>query len=168
MLYWLSKSTKRTLAEMSVGVILFNLLLGMAAALILPGTSYPVMPVIKGLCVGMAAAILMLIHMADTIERSLQSGDPDYARKTTIAQSMLRKGVFIAAIFLCWYFLRADLLAIVIGTMGMKAGAYLQPLIHRISGGQDNACAGPQEGIGPAGDLEPETASNEKLEERRT
>ena len=28
-------------------------------------------------------------------------------------------------------------LAAVIGAMGMKAGAYLQPLVHRISGGKD-------------------------------
>ena len=28
-------------------------------------------------------------------------------------------------------------LAAVIGAMGMKAGAYLQPLVHRISGGKE-------------------------------
>lgn len=137
MLYWLSKPTKRLLKEMSVGVIFFNVVLGIAAVLFLKNASTPVLPVLKGLCVGAAAAILMLVHMADTTERVLTSGDPDYAKKSTIAQSMIRKVFFLAAIVISWYVLKADPLAIVIGTMGLKAGAYLQPLIHRVSGAKD-------------------------------
>ncbi len=141
MLYWLSKPTKRLLAEMSVGVVFFDLLLAAAAFLVLPKTSYPFMPVFKGLCLGAAGAVLMLVHMADTIERSLQSGDPDYAKKMTIMQSMLRRMVFIVGMGFCWYFFKADLLAIVLGAMGMKAGAYLQPLVHKVSGAADEPYA---------------------------
>jgi hypothetical protein len=87
--------------------------------------------------VGAAAAILMLIHMADTTERALSSGDPDYAKKITIAQSMIRRVVFLAGLVICWYVLKADLLATVIGTMGLKPAAFLQPLIHKVSGAKD-------------------------------
>jgi len=131
---WLDKSTKRLIAEMSVGIVLYNVLLGVLAVLFLPRTSYPVLPVLMGLFVGALGAVLMLVHMAVTTERVLDSRNPDYANKHTVMQSMLRKVVFVAAIFFCWRVLGADLLAAAIGAMGMKAGAYLQPLIHKAFG----------------------------------
>lgn len=130
---WLTKSTKRMLAEMSVGIILYNLLLGILACVLLPKVSYPVIPVLLGLLVGAVAAILMLIHMAVITERALESQNENYANKKTIVQSLLRKVVFLAALFFCWRVLKADLLAMVIGATGMKMGAYLQPLIHRFT-----------------------------------
>lgn len=134
---WLSKSTKRLLAEMSAGIIFYNMILVILALVMLPRVSYPVVPVVLGLVVGAAGAICMLIHMAVTTERVLDSGSESYANKFTVAQSMLRKLVFVAVLLICWKVLKIDLLAAVIGAMGMKAGAYLQPLIHRISGGKD-------------------------------
>lgn len=128
---WLSRATKRLLLEMSVGIVLYNLLLGMLAWVFLPRVSYPVIPVLWGLLAGTVGAILMLIHMAVTTERALESRNEGYASKTTIVQSMIRKVVLVAALFCCWRVFRVDLLAMVIGAMGMKAGAYLQPLIHR-------------------------------------
>lgn len=134
---WLSKSTKRVLAEMSVGVILYNLLLGVLAWLFLPKVSYPVIPVLTGLFVGAVGAIGMLVHMAVMAERALDSMDEDYANKLTVAQSMIRKLVFLAALFFFWRVVKADLLATVVGAMGMKAGAYLQPLVRKVSGYQE-------------------------------
>ena len=134
---WLSKSTKRLLAEMSAGILFYNVILIILAVLLLPRISYPVVPVVLGLIVGAVGAICMLIHMAVTTERVLDSGSESYANKYTVAQSMLRKLVLVAAFLICWKVLKIDLLAAVIGTMGMKAGAYLQPLVHRISGGQE-------------------------------
>ena len=134
---WLSKSTKRLLAEMSAGIIFYNVILVILAVLLLPQVSYPVVQVIMGLVVGAAGAICMLIHMAVMTERVLDSGSESYANKFTVAQSMLRKLVFVAVLLICWKVLKIDLLAAVIGAMGMKAGAYLQPLVHRISGGKE-------------------------------
>lgn len=134
---WLSKSTKRLLAEMSAGIVFYNLVLIVLSFLLLPKVSYPVIPVVLGLTAGAAGAICMLIHMAVTTERVLDSGSESYANKYTVAQSMLRKLVLVAAFLICWKVLKIDLLAAVIGTMGMKAGAYLQPLVHRISGGKE-------------------------------
>ena len=45
---WLSKSTKRLLAEMSAGIIFYNVILVILAVLLLPKVSYPVVPVIMG------------------------------------------------------------------------------------------------------------------------
>lgn len=131
---WLSKPTKRLICEMSVGIMIYNIVLMLLAGLLLPRFSYPVMPVLTGLAVGAAGAVLMLIHMAVTAERVLDVGSESYANKNTVLHSMLRKLVFIAAIFFCWRMFHADLLAAVIGAMGMKAGAYLQPLVHKSFG----------------------------------
>lgn len=134
---WLSKSTKRLLAEMSAGIIFYNVILVILAVLLLPRVSYPVIPVVLGLVVGAVGTICMLIHMAVMTERVLDSGSESYANKFTVVQSMLRKLTFVAALLICWKVLKIDLLAAVIGAMGMKAGAYLQPLVHRISGGKE-------------------------------
>ncbi len=133
---WLSRDTKRTLLEMSVGIILYNVLLGILAWFFLPKVPYPVIPVFKGLGVGAAAAILMLIHIAVVTEKALSSQSEDYANKFTVAQSMFRKVVFVAVLFFIWRAIKADLLATVVGAMGMKWGAYLQPLIRKLSGYQ--------------------------------
>ena len=88
---WLSRSTRKLLFEMSVGIVLYNLLLGVLAWVFLPGISYPVLPVLGGLLAGAVGAILMLIHMALTTERALESQNESYASRTTIIQSMIRK-----------------------------------------------------------------------------
>lgn len=131
---WLSKPTKRLICEMSVGILVYNAVLILFAVLFLPRFAYPVVPVLIGLAVGAAGAVLMLIHMAVTAERVLDVGSESYANKNTVLHSMIRKLVFIAAIFFCWRVFHADLLAAVIGAMGMKAGAYLQPLVHKAFG----------------------------------
>ncbi len=130
---WLSKPTRRLLLELLTGVVLYDLLLILLACVLLPVGGYPVKPVVLGLLLGGSGAALMLFHMAVITERVLSSQNDEYANKFTVAQSFLRKLVFVAVLFLCWRVLEIDLLAAVIGAMGMKAGAYLQPLIHRIS-----------------------------------
>ena len=129
---WLSKNSKQLLLELSVGVILYNLILGILAWFFLPRIAYPVMPVLKGLLLGGAGAIVMLVHIAVMTERVIDSQNESYANKTTVLHSMIRKLVFIAAVIFCWQLFRIDLLAAVLGAMGMKAGAYLQPLVHKV------------------------------------
>lgn len=131
---WLTRKSKRLILEMSVGIVLYNLVLGILAWVLLPKTSYPVFPAVKGLFVGALGAVLMLVHMAVMTERVLDSQNENYANKTTVVHGILRKLVFVAAILACWKWFQVDLLAAVIGAMGMKAGAYLQPLVHKVSG----------------------------------
>ena len=80
---------------------------------------------------------MMLVHMAVITERALDSQSENYASKLTVAQNLLRKVMFVAALFFFWCVLKIDLLAAVLGAMGMKAGAYLQPLVRKISGYQE-------------------------------
>lgn len=134
---WLSRPTKRLIVEMSVGIFLYNIVLGVLAWLFLPRYSVEVVPVVLGLFLGAVGAVLMLVHMAVMTERVLESRSEAYANKTTVVHSMIRKLVFVAALFFFWRWFQINLLAMVIGAMGMKAGAYLQPLIHKMSGRED-------------------------------
>lgn len=130
---WLSRTSKRLILEMSVGIVLYNLVLGILAWILLPKTSYPALPAIKGLFVGALGAILMLVHMAVMTERVLESQSENYANKTTVVHGIIRKLVFVAGVLACWRWFQIDMLAAVIGAMGMKAGAYLQPVVHKVS-----------------------------------
>lgn len=151
---WLSRPTRRLILEMSVGVILYNVVLSVLAWIFHPKLEqilqpwYPAeaMPVVLGLMLGAAGAVLMLIHMAVMTERVLESRNEAYANKTTVMHGMIRKLVFVAALIFFWNWFRINLLAMVIGAMGMKAGAYLQPLIHKMSGQKDSLDQNPGSG----------------------
>lgn len=151
---WLSRPTRHLILEMSVGVILYNVVLSVLAWIFHPKLEqilqpwYPAeaMPVVLGLMLGAAGAVLMLIHMAVMTERVLESRNEAYANKTTVMHGMIRKLVFVAALIFFWNWFRINLLAMVIGAMGMKAGAYLQPLIHKMSGQKDSLDQNPGSG----------------------
>lgn len=134
---WLSKPTKKLLLEMSVGVLIHNVILGILAFLVLPKTSYPMIPALIGLAVGCVGAVVMLVHMAVITERTLETRSEAYANKTTVIQGLVRKVVLVAVLLWLWRWFQLDLLATVIGIMGMKTGAYLQPIVHKVFGNKD-------------------------------
>lgn len=127
----MTKETKHLILEMSVGIIGYNILLCILAAVFKTSFGYSLVPIICGLLTGMASAILMLIHMGIMTERVLDSGDSGYANRTTVVHAMLRKLVLVAGLLCCWKFLHFDMVAMIIGVLGLKAGAYLQPIIHK-------------------------------------
>lgn len=123
--------TKKLVLEMSVGILLWNLFLAVLGWFIGPMLGWSRLSMILGVLIGAAAAEMMLIHMAVIMERVLDSRDQSYANKTTVMHSMIRKFVYIVLLVLIlWKFPQINPLAVVFGTMGLKAGAYLQPLLH--------------------------------------
>lgn len=128
----MTQETKKLLFEMSAGIVLWNLFLGAAGALAGPVLGWSRMSIFLGVLVGAASAEAMLIHMAIITERVLESRDESYANKTTVIHSIVRKLVYIVLlVIILWKFPQVNPLAVVLGTMGLKAGAYLQPLLHR-------------------------------------
>ena len=95
-------------------------------------------PVLVGLFLGFLADVLMLIHMASVTERAADSQDEVYANKTTMVQSVIRRVVFIAALFILGSRPQVDAVAMIIGALGLKAGAFLQPAVHRTIFGSGN------------------------------
>lgn len=90
-----------------------------------------------GLWIGIVGAAFMVIHMAYTIEDVVLLDE-----KSAVGYS--RKMTFIRYIVVCILVVLTGVTKIgspvmcVIGILLLKAGAYLQPLVHRITGDRDN------------------------------
>jgi len=130
----MTDSTKHLVLEMSIGMFLYVMLLGVLAAVFhggLENMGFSLIPVLLGLACGFAADVLMLIHMAHITERVASSMDESYANKTTVVQAMVRRVIFIVALFFLGSRPQIDAVAMIIGALGLKAGALLQPIVHR-------------------------------------
>ena len=128
-------STKRLVLEMSIGMFLYVAVLGVLAFVFrqgLAGVGFELSPVLLGLVCGFVADVFMLIHMAHITERVASSMDENYANKTTVIQSIFRRVIFIIALFAIGSRPQVDAVAMIIGALGLKAGAMLQPPIHKI------------------------------------
>ncbi len=130
----MTASTKQLTFEMSIGMFAYVLALAVLELIFRNGLSsvgFLTGPVLLGLLCGFLADELMLIHMAFVTERALDSRDENYANRFTLIQSLIRRIVFIAAVVLACFIPQIDAIALIIGSFGLKAGAYLQPVIHR-------------------------------------
>lgn len=131
----MTKETKNLILEMSAGIVFHNTILGILAVVICSVRDQRIMPIFLGLLAGGISAVLMLLHMAVITKRAMDCGDEGYANKTTMVHAIGRKAVYIAVLALVLFRLpQVNPLAMVVGTMGLKTGAYLQPIVHRLGG----------------------------------
>jgi hypothetical protein len=86
----------------------------------------------SGLWIGIALAVGMAIHMAVVLNDAADIAAEEAARKRVIFQSTLRYAMVVILFFLVAYFKLGDLVTLFFGVMGLKAGAYLQPLTHKV------------------------------------
>ena len=135
----MTKEIRCLVAEMCVGMFLYVLVLGILAVIFrrgLAGMGFVLGPVLVGLLAGFLADVAMLVHMAVVAERATDSRDEAYANRITVVQSVLRKVVFVVVLFFLGSRPQVDAVAMIIGALGLKMGAFLQPAVHRfISGG---------------------------------
>ena len=137
----MSNHLRHLVLEMSVGMFAYVLILGVLAVIFQNGLGsmgFLLGPVLVGLFLGFLADVLMLIHMASVTERAADSQDEVDANKTTMVQSVIRRVVFIAALFILGSRPQVDAVAMIIGALGLKAGAFLQPAVHRTIFGSGN------------------------------
>lgn len=137
----MSNHLRHLVLEMSVGMFAYVLILGVLAVIFQNGLGsmgFLLGPVLVGLFLGFLADVLMLIHMASVTERAADSQDEVYANKTTMVQSVIRRVVFIAALFILGSRPQVDAVAMIIGALGLKAGAFPQPAVHRTIFGSGN------------------------------
>ena len=115
-----------TLHELMAGIAAINLIL--AAAALFPADRQ------KALCavaIGFACSLFYVIHMAVTIDDALCLDE-----KGAIAET--RKQMVIRYLFVCvvvgvsLYFKAADPVFLVLSVISVKAGAYIQPLVHKL------------------------------------
>lgn len=128
----MSKEIRRLVLEMSVGMACYELILGAAAWFFHKLMEFAIKPVWLGLLAGFLCDVLMLIHMAYITERTADSMDEGYANKTTVVHAMIRKVIFIAVLLLLAVTTQINEVAMIIGALALKTGAYLQPVVHKI------------------------------------
>lgn len=126
----MGKETKNLVLEVSAGIVLFTV-----AAMIGTFFMYPKRAVFAGLLLGMVIALAMFLSMVLVLERSMKTEDPKIVQKWSIISAVIRYLLLIVVLvtviiqFSDWF----NPVAVVIGVLGLKAGAFLQPVIHKIA-----------------------------------
>lgn len=86
----------------------------------------------SGLWIGIGCALFMAVHIAVSIEDAVCIGTEDGAKKKAAAGAMLRYVVVLAVLLVTFYFNLGMVLPALLGVLGLKISAYLQPLIRRL------------------------------------
>lgn len=122
----LQQDTGSTLRELVLGTVLC----GVIICLITVWFADAKLTFLISMAVGVLAAVAMAFHINRAIEYALEMPE-DSAGKYMRNQSLLRMaGAFVLA--LAAYYLKGDIVAIFLGLLSLKPGAYVQPLIHRL------------------------------------
>lgn len=118
-----------TLLEMWVGAVLFGVLCQVSIVWFLKDKlGYSI-----GLWLGIVAALLTILHLSISLDKALDLGEGG-AKKHMVTQNLVRYFVLIIFLVLLMITDFANPLAAFLGLMGVKAGAYLQPFLHRAIG----------------------------------
>lgn len=122
----MSDEMKRQIWEMSVGI-------GIHALVLLAGAAiwFREIPVFLGILLGAVAACLLLYSMAYTTEMCMEFADEDFAKKKMVSHSIVRSLAVFAGLALILNFTDINLLAVVLGLLGLKTGAYLYSFVHK-------------------------------------
>ena len=87
-----------------------------------------------GVWFGIAVAVGMAINLATVIFDSDTMGDTAHATRRIVTKSILRYVVVVILFVLFGYFQWGNLIAAFLGLLGLKIGAYLQPLWEKVKG----------------------------------
>ncbi|MDD6156697.1 MAG: hypothetical protein PUB52_06755 [Lachnospiraceae bacterium] len=102
-----------------------------------------------GLWYGIIIAVGMAINLATVILDSVTLDGGKNANRRIIAKSILRYVVVVVLFFILGYFRFGNLIAALVGVLGLKISAYLQPLLgkaaNRLRGRGDASCPGETE-----------------------
>ncbi len=126
----MGKETKNLMLEVSAGIVLFAVAVMLAAFFV-----YPDRAVFAGLLLGMILALAMFLSMALVLEGSMKTEDPKTVQRRSVISAVVRYLLLVAILvtviarFSDWF----NPVAVVIGVLGLKAGAFIQPVIHKIA-----------------------------------
>jgi len=120
----------RTLREMLIGIVASGIVVAVFCLVFAKNVLFN----ITGLGLGMIGAFFMAIHIACTLEDVVildEKGAVSYMRKMTY----IRYAVVCVLVVLVGVLKIGSPVMCVIGVMLLKAGAYLQPITHKIFAG---------------------------------
>ena len=128
----MSKDTRRTCLYVGIGVLIYEIILSIAALFFARLMKYPVSSMELGILVGTVLVLAMVVDMGISTEDSLYGGTPSYAQRKIMIHSLLRKAVLFVVVAIFWNSRYINALAIVISIFGLKSGAYMYPLFKKI------------------------------------
>ena len=128
----MSKETKNTCLYMGMGVLLYEVILGLAAIPFSKYMRYSLLSIELGILIGSLVVVGMVIDMGISTEDSLFGGSESYAQRKIIIHSLLRKVALIIVTAIFWNSKYINVLAIVVSVFGLKSGAYMYPLFKKI------------------------------------
>lgn len=117
---------------MGIGVLIYEIILSLAAIPFARLMKYSVSSMELGILVGTVLVLAMVVDMGISTEDSLYGGTPSYAQIKIMIHSLLRKAVLFVVVAIFWNSRYINALAIVISVFGLKSGAYMYPLFKKI------------------------------------
>lgn len=122
------KKINQTLSELIAGIFISGIVIQMISMIFTKG---PDLPFSASFWIGVVTAVLLACHMYRSIDRALDMAPDDaqkYMRKTYLVRTVM---IFVVAGIVCWIDTE-DILAVFLGILCLKFGAFLQPLLHKI------------------------------------
>ena len=115
------------LGEMLIGILFFGTFVQIVGLIFFQEKVFYAI----GLWIGVAIAVAATIHMAYTMDKVVEAGESKAPAKLR-SYAMLRYLVIVMIVMAVYYFQIGNPLTCFAGIMGIKIGAYLQPLTHKI------------------------------------
>ncbi len=125
----IAESMDRTLKELMTGILLFGLVCLVAGVWFVPSPLKYIWGILTGLVLALSAAWHM--HWSICRNMDLNAGNDSAANAYAVKNSMIRYGVILVVFLAVCLTDFAYPLAVFLGIMGLKAGAYLQPFTHK-------------------------------------
>ncbi len=125
----MDRNTRNLILEVSAGIVLFA-----AAAMVAALFLFPERTVFAGLLFGMVLALAMFLSMALTLEGAVRTKNSSAIQRRSVLGAVIRYVLLFTILMLVvvrlsgWF----NPIAVIVGIFGFKAGAFLQPVIHRI------------------------------------
>lgn len=116
----------RTLLEMILGIVLTGILLEIGGLVLVPSRGAYTL----GLGIGLVMAVFFVTQMAFSIDRALD-WDERGAKAELNKGHAIRYACIILVLVVVGYFKIGNYIACFLGLFTIKAGAYLQPQIHK-------------------------------------
>lgn len=122
------RKINKTLAELLFGILFWGVFWQGVGVWFVPDK----VSCSAGLWAGILTAGFCAVHMYKSLNIALDFSEKD-AQKYMMSRSMMRYGCIIVVLLLLIYTEAGNPLTCFLGIMGLKAAAYMQPLLHKVS-----------------------------------
>lgn len=133
-----SRKINPTMIELIIGIVLYGII-GEILLTAMYLLSVPLEKVFNdtianiliGFLVGIIYSVIMIIHMARTVEAALDMGEQGALKHTRIAYAIRIVGMIVLFIIMLIVNI-GNLFAMVFGLLSLKLSAYAQPITHKV------------------------------------